>query len=153
MNVIKIVKTTVNHHEDIFNVMKSLNNWFDENALRNIPIDLQYHRGFTAVDKKEVIGFVTYFVYEGVGNIGWIGVLEKYHNQKIGSLLLSSLEEALKQGGIDCIQVYTLSDTVEYEPYNATRAFYYNKGFKEYRRIKTGNKNCPEELYLRKKLY
>ena len=74
-------------HVAIYNIMKSLDKWFDENALKNILIDLKFHYGYIAKDKNETIGFITYFVYEGVGNIGWIGVKTAYQNHKIGKKL------------------------------------------------------------------
>jgi ribosomal protein S18 acetylase RimI-like enzyme len=152
MSRIELAPITEEHHTSIFNVMKSLDKWFDEDALRNILIDLKYHKGYVAKTDGEIIGFITYFVYEGIGNIGWIGVRSEFHNNKIGNNLLEQAEKDLKKDGVRTMQVYTLSDTVAYEPYNSTRAFYYHNGFKEYRRVRTGNPSCPEELYLRKSL-
>ena len=149
---IKIATISKKDHHAIYEIMKSLGKWFDENALRNILIDLFYHQGYVARYKREYIGFITYFVYEGIGNIGWIGVREKYQNNKIGKILLNKITDDFKKMNIKEIQVYTLSDSVDYEPYVNTRRFYYNNGFIEYRRIKTGNASCPEELYLRKKI-
>lgn len=139
-------------HIAIYNIMKSLDKWFDENALKNILIDLKFHYGYIAKDKNETIGFITYFVYEGVGNIGWIGVKTAYQNHKISKKLLEKIENDFRSNNICAVQVYTLSDSVKYEPYEKTRKFYYKNGFKEYRRIKTNNPSCPEELYLRKLL-
>ena len=150
MENIRLESIKKEDHNDILNIMKSLDKWFDENALKNIVIDLKYHKGYIAKDKDEIIGFITYFVYEGIGNIGWVGVKTNYQNKKIGKKLLERIESDFKENSIGTIQVYTLSDKVEYEPYESTRIFYYNNGFKDYRRVKTNNPNCPEELYLRK---
>jgi len=150
MNNIKIEPIKKQHHTEIRRIMKSLDKWFDENTLNSIVIDLKYHKGYTAKDKDNIVGFITYFVYEGIGNIGWIGVKQDYQNNKIGRKLIERIENDLKKDGINILQVYTLSDSVEYEPYEKTRKFYYNNGFKEYRRVKTNNPSCPEELYLRK---
>jgi ribosomal protein S18 acetylase RimI-like enzyme len=150
MENIKLESIEKEDHNDILNIMKSLNKWFDESALKNIVIDLKYHKGYIAKDKDEIIGFIIYFVYEGIGNIGWIGVKIDYQNKKIGKKLLERIESDFKENGINIVQVYTLSDTVEYKPFENTRMFYYNNGFNEYRRVKTNNPNCPEELYLRK---
>ena len=70
----------------------------------------------------------------------------------IGKKLLGAFENEIKKSGIRVIQVYTLSDIVSYHPYEATRSFYYQCGFYEYRRIQTNNPECPEELHLRKNL-
>jgi GNAT superfamily N-acetyltransferase len=149
---IRIVPIKKKDHQAVYKLMKSLGKWFDENALKNIKIDLKYHEGYVAKQRQDYIGFVTYFVYEGIGNIGWIGVREKYQNKKIGKKLLHTIEIDFKKNNISEIQVYTLSDSVNYEPYINTRKFYFNNGFIEYRRVKTGNHSCPEELYLRKKI-
>lgn len=152
MEKIKLEYIKKENHIDIYHIMKSLDKWFDENALKDILIDLKYHKVYIAKDKNEIIGFITYFVYEGIGNIGWIGVKLDYQNKKIGKKLLEKTESDFKHNGINTVQVYTLSDSIKYEPYERTRIFYYNNGFKEYRRIKTNNTSCPEELYLRKLL-
>lgn len=147
---IEIVEIKEKDHRAIHDLMKSPDKWFDENALRHIRIDLKYHKGYVAKQGRECIGFATYFVYEGVGVIGWIGVRIDHQNEKIGKRLLTKVEADLRNNNIPTIQVYTLSDSVDYEPYIKTRQFYYRNGFTEYRRIKTGNPSCPEELYLRK---
>ncbi len=147
---IEIEKIKKKDHQAIYDLMKSLDRWFDENALRHILIDLKYHKGYIAKKSRECIGFATYFVYEGIGIIRWIGVRSDCQNQKVGKRLLSIIEDDLKRNNIDTIQVYTLSDSVPYAPYEATRLFYFHNGFTEYRRIKTDNPSCPEELYLRK---
>lgn len=140
------------HHREIRAIMISLDKWFDEHALQSIMIDLAFHKGFVAICDGKIAGFITFFVYEAVGIIGWLGVGLRYQNKGTGSDLLRRLEDELVKNRIDTVQVYTLSDTVEYEPYEKTRAFYFRNGFTEYRRIATSNPNCPEELYLRKKL-
>lgn len=148
---IEYIKIRKKDYSSIYNLMKNLDDWFDENALMSIEIDLQFQRGYVALHNENVIGFISYFVYEAVANIAWIAVDTKWHNKKIGTKLISLVENDLKKLAIHDIQVYTLSDSVDYRPYEATRAFYYHYGFKEYRRVKTGNSSCPEELYLRRK--
>jgi GNAT superfamily N-acetyltransferase len=142
------------HHDAVVDIMGSLPEWFTLDAVEHFRIDLRYHRGFIAIDEDThaVSGFITYFAYDGVGIISWIGIDRKHHHQGIGSQLVQVVEQALRADEISIMQVYTLGDSVDYKPYEATRAFYYGNGFKEYRRIKTDNPGCPEELYLRKSL-
>lgn len=140
-------------HDAIKRLMEALPEWFVPEAVAHVQIDLHYHRGFVALNKEEqIVGFVTYFVYEAVGVIGWIGIERDYHNQGIGTQLLQAVERAVSADGVSVMQVFTLSDSVEYAPYDATRAFYYRNGFRDYRRIPTDNPECPEELYLRKQI-
>ena len=48
------------------------------------------------------------------------------------------------------IATVTLGESVDYPPYEATRAFYKKHGFAVYQRNQTDNPNCPEELKLKK---
>jgi len=148
-----IQELKLEHSDGIMEVVTSLGEWFDEGARKHIPVDLRYHKGFVSIDENgQVIGFITYFVYEAVGIIGWLGVIKEQQNKGIGSQLLKSVEEVMKWEGIDTIQVYTLGDEVDYKPYESTRRFYRKHGFKDYRRIKTDNPSCPVELYLRRSI-
>jgi GNAT superfamily N-acetyltransferase len=81
-----------------------------------------------------------------------MGVRLKHQRKNVGSMLLNAFEKEMMGKNISNIQVYTLGDSVDYKPYEQKRNFYYKNGFKEYSRIKTSNKSCPKELFLRKNL-
>ena len=49
-------------------------------------------------------------------------------------------------------EISGLGDSVDYEPYVRTRAFYRGIGFTDHRREKRDTWECPEALYLRKRL-
>jgi hypothetical protein len=54
---------------------------------------------------------------------------------------------------VKTLQVYTLGDSVDYEPYERTRAFYRALGFVDFKREPhPDNPECPESLFLRKVL-
>ena len=55
-----------------------------------------------------------------------------------------------RQNGLDEVATYTLGDSVDYEPYEATRRFYFRCGFEITQRNRTDNPNCPEEIRIRK---
>ena len=132
-------------------VAGSLPAWFDaDSRQRVIPIDLRYQDGFIALDGEKVIGFITLFVAEGRVNIGWMGVTPDYHYQGIGRSLVGAAADYCKQREIDELATYTLGDSVEYAPYDATRAFYYSLGFEVYQRSQADNPGCPEEIKLKK---
>ena len=57
-----------------------------------------------------------------------------------------------REMGIAEIATYTLGETVEYPPYDATRTFYRNSGFRIYKRSATDNPGCPEEIWISKKV-
>jgi len=134
-------------------VAESLPAWFDADSRRRaIPIDLRHQDGFVALDGEQVIGFITLFIAEGRVNIGWMGVHPDYHHQGVGSALIGAAEDYCKQKGIEELATYTLGDSVEYLPYDSTRAFYYSLGFEIYQRSQTDNPGCPEEIKLKKRV-
>lgn len=139
-------------HDELVALINDLPEWFDKNARENIPIDLHFQKGVVASRITEICGFLSFFVYEGIGNIAWMAVKRNTRRRGIGKKLLDYFEFAMRQNGVKICQVYTLGDSVDYKPYNETRAFYYKNGYKEFKRVKTDNPSCPEELFLRKVL-
>jgi GNAT superfamily N-acetyltransferase len=136
----------------IIEIAESLPEWFTKNGLENMKKDLGFQPGFVAEKDSDRIGFLSYFVSEGVGQIGWMGVLKELHRNGIGRKLVERTSSALKSAGISRLRVYTLGDSVEYEPYARTRAFYWAVGFEDHERIKQDNPECPEQLIMIKKM-
>ncbi len=148
---IKVKELSTKHIDGALAVAEALPAWFDTDSReRAIPIDLNYQDGFVALEGKQVIGFITLFIAEGRVNIGWMGVLPEYHHQGVGKSLIAEAEGYCKGRGILELGTYTLGDSVDYEPYNATRAFYVSMGFEIYQRSQTDNPGCPEEIKLKK---
>ena len=145
----EVRKTREKDFKEICDILFSLLEWFDENARKAIPVDLQYQKGFVAVEDGKVVGFVTYYVAEGAVVIGWMGVRKEFHRKGIGSRLLARLVERTREMGIGRIATYTLGDSVKYAPYERTRQFYFKHGFRVYQRSKTDNPSCPEEIRLK----
>ncbi len=99
-----------------------------------------------------VVGFVTLYVAEGRMHIGWLAVDKQMQRQGLGSRLLDAAESKARQMGIDELATYTLGESVAYPPYDATRSFYWKHGFKVYKRSKTDNPGCPEEIWISKRV-
>jgi GNAT superfamily N-acetyltransferase len=132
-------------------VVKTLTGWFTEDAQqRAVPADLKYQRGFLAELDRRVVGFITLFVAEGRLNIGWLAVHRDYHRRGIGGKLVARAEKLAVEMGLTEIATYTLGDSVDFEPYEQTRAFYFKLGFRVYQRNKTDNPECPEEIRIKK---
>lgn len=105
--------------------------WFDKVAINeSMPIDLRIHKGYVAEENRKIIGFVTYMSDEGKAELGWIGVDPKLHRCGVGSKLFKKMEEKLKKIGVKELRVGTVAESVKYEPYEKTRAFYKKMGFK-----------------------
>lgn len=134
-------------------VVKTLTDWFTPDAQdRAVPADLKYQQGFLAESEGRVLGFVTLFVAEGRLNIGWLAVRRDCHRQGIGGKLLARAAHRAAELGLSELATYTLGDSVEYEPYETTRSFYFKHGFQIYQRNKTDNPECPEEYKIRKRI-
>lgn len=151
-----MIKIRAYQQKDIpgmIDIARALPQWFDEDARqRAIPIDLRFQDGFVAEMDGELIGFITLYVAEGWVNIGWMGVHPSHRRQGIGAKLIAAAEAYCREIGVYQLATYTLGDSVEYPPYEATRAFYFKQGFEVYQRSQTDNPGCPEEIKLKKSI-
>jgi ribosomal protein S18 acetylase RimI-like enzyme len=59
-----------------------------------------------------------------------MGVLPELHHQGIGRQMLDYVEDSLAKGGVEFLQVKTLSSNKADEGYERTRAFYFSCGFR-----------------------
>jgi GNAT superfamily N-acetyltransferase len=137
----------------ILAVAEALPDWFDEDARgRAIPADIRHQNGFVALSQGKIVGFITLFFAEGRLNIGWLGVKPEYQKKGIGSRLLAAAEEFGRENNLTEIATHTLGNRVDYKPYEATREFYFRRGFTVYQRSKTDNPGCPEEIRIKKQI-
>ena len=152
-NLTQILPLEEKHHPGILAVAENLPEWYDETArTKSIPIDIRHQEGFVSVSGQKVVGFLTLYVAEGRLHIGWLGVARKFHKQGIGTRLLAAAERKARDLGIDELATYTLGDSVDYEPYDGTRNFYWKRGFSVYKRAKTVNPGCEEEIWISKRI-
>ena len=115
-------------------VMRYLPEWFgSEKALVEFVDGVTSLPFWAALDHEDkCIGFISIKIHYGhTGDIYVFGVLPEYQGRGIGRLLLAKAEEYLKNNNCKYIIVKTLSDIVEYEPYERTRLFYKKVGFEE----------------------
>jgi N-acetylglutamate synthase-like GNAT family acetyltransferase len=131
-------------------VAKELPEWFDKNGIINIRIDFNHNNVIVAEEKNKIVGFLCYTTECGVGKLIWMGVKKNVQRQGIGLKLLSFLEKELKKIKIKTIEVETLPDEVDYEPYKRTRAFYYKNGFKRIEYKKARFKGWDDQILLEK---
>ncbi|MDE0043030.1 MAG: GNAT family N-acetyltransferase [Candidatus Poribacteria bacterium] len=152
-HLIQIQPLDEKHLSGILAVAEDLPEWFDETArTKSIPIDIRHQEGFVAVSGQRVVGFLTLFTAEGRLHIGWLAVARDFHRQGIGTRLLTAAEIRARELGIDEFATYTLGDSVDYEPYDLTRNFYRKHGFSVYKRSRTDNAGCPEEIRISKRV-
>lgn len=67
--------------------------------------------------------------YSHTGDIFVCGVLSEYQHSGIGKMLYSEVEAFFINNGCKYAVVKTLSDIVDFEPYERTRRFYVSVGF------------------------
>jgi ribosomal protein S18 acetylase RimI-like enzyme len=91
-------------------------------------------------------------VDEKVAELTWIAVHPEFHRKGIGRRLVKALEEVLVKVGVSALEVSTVADSVEYEPYARTRSFYHALGFSDVRVDRKWYPSGDDRLLLRKPL-
>ena len=67
---------------------------------------------------------------EFAAEIDVMAVTPDHHRRGVGRAMVDRAEWLLAQDRVEYLQVKTLADTIEYEPYARTRAFYAACGFR-----------------------
>ena len=75
INESKIWEGMTSDIETVLQIAKSPDNWFCEDGIKYIEQDLEFELIMVDADSK-TIGFLTYYLYEGIDYLGWIGVYE-----------------------------------------------------------------------------
>jgi len=139
-------------YDAVVYIAQGLPEWFTKTGVEHMKIDFYFQKGIVAEIEGRILGFLFYFSEEGILNISWMGVAKEYQRKGIGRQMVLRFEELAKRGGVHEIRVATLGDSVEYEPYARTRAFYRALGFSDLESIMQDNPECPEKLILQKKI-
>src|SRR3989344_7396457 len=116
----KIRKANKKDYLEAINIAKSLPQWFDKMGIKNMKTDFDLNNLIVAVEKNKVVGFLCYTTYCGKMLLMWMGVKDKFQRLGIGQKLLHWLEEESKKYGMISIEVKTLPDEDDYEPYKRT---------------------------------
>jgi len=141
------------YHDASVGVARMLGEWFTPRGLEELEIDLRFASGFVALLGPKVIGFIAFTVAESCATIHWMGLLPEHHRRGIGRRLVERVIEDLTRAGVRELLVSTLGDSVDYEPYARTRAFYRALGFHTHQVIpQPDNPEWHERMILRKNL-
>ena len=124
-------KFKVSDLDSIKQISKELHpEWFTEEALVNIPRDIQFARCFVVERNRKIVGFISVHSYDGKPMIGWLGVDYKLRGEGIGKLLLEKVESELIKFGYKDLRIETVGEcSPVYKPYEETLKFYKSKGF------------------------
>jgi N-acetylglutamate synthase-like GNAT family acetyltransferase len=145
-------KATKKDKEQAMNIAKDLKEWFTERGIKDMKTDFKLNNVVVAFDKKEIYGFICYTSYSGKMQLIWMGVKRDVHRKGVGQKLLKWLEKEAKKYDLYSIEVETLPDEYNYEPYKKTLAFYYKMGFKRIAYKKARIKGWDDQILLEKKI-
>ena len=118
------------HIDACLAIGKELPRYFTEQAMVTMSQDLVADLLYVAVNLKEVAGFVAIKRKNNhVAEISWMAVKLEHQRQGIGSALMDYVANELGSQGIRLLEVKTVSEDVDYPPYEKTRRFYERMGF------------------------
>jgi GNAT superfamily N-acetyltransferase len=111
--------------------MRALPAWFGiEQAIQNYAKDLESCDGFTALEGRDVVGFVGLKRFGSHAiELNVIGVLPQHRRKGIGSALLRAVENEAWDSGVRFLHTKTLSASKPNDAYEQSRAFWRASGF------------------------
>jgi N-acetylglutamate synthase-like GNAT family acetyltransferase len=137
--------------EQIESLVRTLPQWFTSGGLDSIKKDFNFQKTIVARLDQALVGFITYYVNQGKGNISWMAVSPQMHRKGIGRSLVAAMIREMRKWNVKEVFVSTLGDSVDYPPYANTREFYRRIGFHDFKVLKhPENPECEEELILRR---
>jgi GNAT superfamily N-acetyltransferase len=113
-------------------LLNELPDWFGiPEAMDDLVAKAERAGAVIAIVGGSEVGLMTLVRHtEFAAEIDVMAVAPDHHRQGIGRAMLEHAERLLAQDGVEYLQVKTLAETVEYEPYASTRAFYAACGFR-----------------------
>lgn len=113
-------------------ILEELPEWFgNQQAVEEYAETVKELPLWAALDENgQDLGFFAGKIrYGQTGEIVVCGVRPAYHRAGLGKALYTAAEEYFRQNGCRYMLVKTLSDTVDFAPYDQTRRFYQGVGF------------------------
>lgn len=119
-----------NELESCLAIAKALPEWFDEKEVSEISNHLTTLPTFVAIKDGEVLAFaIIEDKNKDTIEIKHLAVSKDRQHAGIGTKLLSYIENNYPEK--TNIEVKTLDESADYEPYMSTRSFYEKNGFKK----------------------
>ena len=111
-------------------IARQLPDHFTDDVPEKVIRDLAAHSGWVSVDGGEVVAFlVLEHRSKRAAEILWIAVRPADRGSGIGTALVEHVIAELAADGLVLLEVKTLDRSADYEPYEATAAFYDRRGF------------------------
>ncbi|MGN6169771.1 MAG: GNAT family N-acetyltransferase [Solirubrobacteraceae bacterium] len=113
-------------------LLEELPDWFGiPEAIDEYVVKAERATAVVAIADRREVGLLTLVRHTAfAAEIDVMAVRPDYHRRGVGRAIVDRAERLLVLDGVEYLQVKTLADTVEYEPYASTRAFYVACGFR-----------------------
>jgi GNAT superfamily N-acetyltransferase len=111
-------------------IVRGLPDYFTDGVPEKIEHDATVHEAWVLTETDAVLGFAVAERRSTVGaEILWMAVESTRRGAGAGTILLNQVIEELQAEGVAVVEVKTLDGSVDYRPYEATRAFWEARGF------------------------
>jgi GNAT superfamily N-acetyltransferase len=113
-------------------LLDELPDWFGiPEAVDEYVVKAERETTVVAIANRLEVGLLTLVRHTAfAAEIDVMAVKPDHQRQGVGRAILDRAEHLLAEDGVEYLQVKTLADTVDYEPYARTRAFYVACGFR-----------------------
>ena len=111
-------------------IVEGLPDYFTSDVPDKVSQDAASHLGWVLIDSGAVVGFVLAARKSAGGaEILWMAIDSARRGHGHGSCLINRVLDDLAAGGVSVVEVKTLDRSADYQPYEATRAFWERRGF------------------------
>jgi GNAT superfamily N-acetyltransferase len=117
-------------------IVRGLPDFFTADVPARVRGDSERHDGWILAEGEEIVAFAIIDRRSPeAAEILWIAVQPGRHRSGYGTRLLDHVLGALRDQGVALVEAKTLDRSVDYTPYEATRAFWERNGFVQVDRI------------------
>lgn len=118
------------HAQACVALARKLPQYFTQTAVARMARDFVTHELYVALAGSDLVGFLTFHRdTPAVAELSWIAVAPDRQRQGVGSALVAATVADLRGRRCRFLKAKTLAPTMQYVPYDGTRAFYQRHGF------------------------
>jgi len=111
-------------------IVGGLPDYFTDDVPGRVEQDAADHEGWVLTSSGGVVGFaVAARRSPGGAEILWMAVDPARRGHGLGTVLLGRMLDELAADGVSVVEAKTLDRSADYQPYEATRAFWERRGF------------------------
>jgi ribosomal protein S18 acetylase RimI-like enzyme/uncharacterized damage-inducible protein DinB len=110
---------------EVIVIAEDLPEYFNENGIKKLKEDVILQDLFVIKELEEIVGFaIILSKSKEVSEISWLAVRKEKQGNGYGTYLVNTICEELARKGQKVLEVKTLSEIIDYAPYQKTREFY-----------------------------